>query len=189
MTKNDTSHKKELRLPEFDYSQAGAYFITICADKRRELFGEINGFQVVESEIGKVVSLCWEELPRAYSFIALDSWVVMPNHFHGVIWIGSNNSEKKSLSRIVAGFKAMATSKSKEAMKGSRLWQPNFYEHVIRSERELTNIREYIANNPLNWKTDPNNLDAIETKDIEFDKYLKVRTPSWLAPENCNRSV
>ncbi len=186
MNINGGNRRKALRLPEFDYSQAGAYFITICADERRFLFGEIKGFQVAESEIGKIVSQCWEQLPRAYSFIALDSWVVMPNHFHGVIWIGSNNSAKKSLSRIIAGFKAMATSKCKEAKYCSKLWQPNFYEHVIRSEKELLNIREYIANNPLNWETDSNNPDAIETNDIEFDKYVNTKTPSWLVSKICN---
>jgi putative transposase len=183
MTKNKAECENKLRLPEFDYSQAGAYFVTICADERRSLFGKVHGSQVSESDIGNIVSRCWEELPLVYSFIALDAWVLMPNHFHGILWIGNENSAKKSLSRIIAGFKSIVTSKVKREMCVSKIWQPNFYEHVIRSEKELLNIREYIANNPLNWNTDPDNPNAIETKGIEFDKYVNVRSPSWLGPE------
>jgi hypothetical protein len=94
----------------------------------------------------------------------------------------NSNRNNKPLSRIIAGFKATATSIAKQAMIETKLWQPNFYEHVIRSEKELFNIREYIANNPLNWQKDPENPNAIEQEEVCFDKYANVRAPSWLTP-------
>lgn len=172
------------RLHGFDYKQQGAYFLTICSYQRSCLFGRIVDFRVCESEVGRVISECWMNLGNIYGFVELDAFVVMPNHFHGILWITGENTLKKPLSRIIAGFKAASTSRARSLGNSNiRIWQRNFYEHVIRSDKELLNVREYVANNPTNWANDPENPSYMGSDVFPFDKYDDVRTPSWLGPE------
>ena len=151
----ETKRRRSIRLPGFDYSQAGAFFVTICANNKDCLFGQIADFRMQPNAIGIMVTECWNDLAEHYAFISLDTWAVMPNHLHGIIWFGNDNPAKKSLSGIVAAFKATSTSQARKAFGSSlKLWQRGFFEHIIRDECGLFRIREYINANPVNWALD-----------------------------------
>ncbi|MBX9950574.1 MAG: hypothetical protein K2Y39_15505 [Candidatus Obscuribacterales bacterium] len=169
------------RLTGFDYSRAGAYFITICTQGRVCLLSEIQACQVKMTRIGNVVSECWINLPCRYSFIQLDTFIVMPNHFHGILWITDENSRRKSLGQLIGSFKAESSSRIKQlGIIDQKLWQSDFYEHIIRSEKELELFREYIANNPENWANDHNHPEYAGGYVPVFDKYENVTPATWL---------
>lgn len=137
------------RLNGYDYSKPGNYFITICTKDREQLFGEVIDEKVKLSETGKIVSDCWYDLPNHYPNIILDEFIVMPNHIHGIIII-HNSPDKKSkhgLSEFIRAFKSFSSRRINELTK-SYIWQPRFYDRIIRSDNELDRIRLYIKNNP-----------------------------------------
>lgn len=162
-------HRRSLRLPGYDYAQAGAYFVTLCTYDRECLFGDIVDGETRLNEYGEVIATCWHWLSTQYPQVELDVWVVMPNHFHGILVLTDDRrdgsptaptpSRKKPLGRLIGAFKTIATKRINEirAMPGVLLWQRNYYEHVIRNENDLHDIRHYIVNNPLRWMEDENN--------------------------------
>jgi putative transposase len=81
----DIHHRRSIRLQGYDYSQAGWYFITVCVRERLHLFGEINNGEMILNDMGRVVSDCWLDLPKHYKNVVLDEFVIMPNHFHGIV--------------------------------------------------------------------------------------------------------
>ena len=172
--------RKQIRLKEYDYSQPGAYFITICTKDRMTLFGKIVGGDVIMNEYGKIVGSCWNALTDHYDNIALDEFVVMPNHIHGIIIINDNAVgarlprpyKKITLGNIVGYFKYQSTVRINEIQKtpGCSVWQRGFYEHVIRDENSLNHICEYITTNPVRWQIDRENLNCIDTD--AFDQWL-----------------
>lgn len=199
--------RRTLRLPQFDYTQFGAYFITICIQNRLFLLGEINAGQMILSEAGEMVRRSWEMLPGRFSSLQLDYYVVMPNHFHGIVFI--NDAVKKnrildvlgdrrirpvsrpqgtvpdSVGRMVQAFKSITTLAYINGVRNQgwrpfsgKLWQRNYYEHIVRDEKALTKIREYIETNPLRWHLDRENPFA-QGHD-EFDKWLKSFSMSSL---------
>jgi len=166
-------NRRSIRLPEYDYSQDGWYFITICTKSQKCLFGKFANGQIQLYEYGRIVDKCWRWLSNQYDYVHLDEYVVMPNHLHGIINIcrGSSrtaltriaptrNTQKcKPLSRLIGAFKTISTKRINNIQKtpGSKLWQRNYYEHIIHNEEELNRIRQYIADNPANWQTDEEN--------------------------------
>jgi REP element-mobilizing transposase RayT len=159
------------------------------------LFGRIINEEMQLSETGRIVEAEWLNVEVARTNVKLDQFVVMPNHFHGILWIEENNEGTEcrgtascaptfpalprfghvvsgSLSAIIRGFKSAVTNRLNKMSNtgGNTLWQRNFYEHVIRNERALNRIREYIINNPLSWKLDRENQER-EGED-GFDKWL-----------------
>jgi REP element-mobilizing transposase RayT len=164
----DIHHRHSIRLREYDYSSSGAYFITICAFQRECLFGEVVDGEMRLNEVGKIVREEWLNTAVMRPDVYLDVYVIMPNHFHTVIFvhddIGAHSSaplrrQSGSIGSIVAGFKSAAT-KRINALRdnpGCPVWQRNYYEHVIRNENDLATIRQYIADNPLKWDLDENN--------------------------------
>ena len=175
-----TTHQRHsLRLKGYDYSQAGAYFVTICAYNKEYLFGDIINGVMRMNEYGKTVREKWLLSSKLRSEIKLDEFVIMPNHFHAIviIWsIGTNTvgangrsplrMKPKSLSSLMAGFKSSATSRINGLRNspGVPVWQRNYYEHIVRNEDELNRIREYIINNPLQWQFDRENPRHIPDK-------------------------
>jgi putative transposase len=147
--------RHRLRLAGFDYSETGAYFVTICARNRQRLFGEIVEGQIRCSRSGSIVASCWDAIPRHFGHVALDAFVVMPNHVHGVLLfleaVGAGHA--RPLQVVVGSFKSAAS-----RLIGASVWQRNYWEHIIRSDGELDSIRSYIEDNPLRWLTDPENL-------------------------------
>ena len=125
---------------------------------------------------GHLVRDSWEWLAARHPYVMLDEYVVMPNHLHGIITIddqgrgGSRTAPismpRKSLGRIIGAFKTVSTKRLHLCHKkfSGPIWQRNYYEHVIRNDRELTGIREYIANNPVQWELDRYNPEAQERR-------------------------
>ena len=192
--------RRSIRLKGYDYSTAGAYFVTVCADGRALLFGDIVDDAVRLNPCGMVVSETWDALPVHYVYVSLDAFIVMPNRVHGIILfddradalVGADLTTQTSGTKSVgAGFKPAPTSggivgsgaglkpaptrhglpeivrafKTFSAKRindlrgtpGAPVWQRNYYEHVVRDERALNRIRQYIAENPVRWADDPDN--------------------------------
>jgi putative transposase len=141
------SRRKNLRLPDYDYSTMGAYFITLVTRLRAPLFGHITNTQLINSRMGDIAGREWRALPTRIPGLTLDAYILMPNHLHGILWLGENRLYP--LSRIIALYKAGVTRHCRQ-----KIWQFNFYERVIRDERELYFARQYIEQNPLRWELD-----------------------------------
>ena len=176
MTYNPTIHRrKSIRLQGYDYSQAGAYFITVCTHSRAPLFGEIVDGVMVLNTAGQIVEKCWCAIPEHFPQVTLDEFVVMPNHVHGIITVGVNNvvgandylpqpSKKtprplqhgtsRTIGSMVRGFKIGVTRWFRANTDIHAVWQRNYYEHIIRNEDAYLKIAEYIQTNPQRWETD-----------------------------------
>lgn len=185
-----TNRRRSLRLSGYDYSRAGAYFVTICVHGRQCLLGNIVDDEMRINEYGKIVFECWNKLPHRFPSIELDFSVVMPNHLHGIIIIvgagfpgpsgktsarGEETSplpRKARLGQPVAYFKYQSTKQINELRRipGTKVWQRGFYDHIIRDDTSLNRIREYIATNPLRWHLDQENPRS-QGRD-EFDLWL-----------------
>ncbi len=180
-------HRRSIRLKGYDYSQAGAYFVTIVTHDRECAFGEVVECEMRLNEIGQVASECWVAMPTHHSNIELDEFVVMPNHIHGIILIVADghgdarrgvqlnaptdykptrNADNRmsvispyrgTLSVVIRTFKAAVTTAAREINRQGFAWQRNYHEHIIRNDRDLERIRAYILNNPPNWHADAEN--------------------------------
>jgi putative transposase len=152
-------HRRSIRLKGYDYSTAGAYFITICTHDREQLFGDIVDRTMVLNELGNIAQLHWHKLERHYANLIVDRSVVMPNHLHGIMILDSSIEDSKSISEIIGSFKTFSARKINKIrkLKGVPVWQRNYYERIIRTETELDYVRQYIVNNPINWQIDINN--------------------------------
>jgi len=161
----DIHHRRSIRLRNYDYSQPGAYFVTLSTYQRTFLFGEIKEQRMLLNQYGKTVQFCWADIPNHYSSVLLDSFVVMPNHVHGIIIITVGAglkpapTRKYPLSEIIRAFKTFLARQINKirATLGVPVWQRNYYERIIRNEKELASIREYIENNVIEWESDSEN--------------------------------
>jgi REP element-mobilizing transposase RayT len=157
--------RRSLRLPGYDYSQAGAYFITACIHNRAMLFGAVIDGDVRLSEMGTIVQQTWDELPTHYHGIDLDAFIVMPNHVHGIIILADQSERRHGIPEIVRGFKTFSARRVNERAGQSGVrWQRGYYEHVVRNEKALDRIRAYIANNPARWADDPENISRVSAE-------------------------
>jgi putative transposase len=157
-----------LRLPGYDYSQNGAYFVTVCTSHRLCLFGSMHGDVFVPYEAGIAMEDVWNTLPSRFPHVELDAFVVMPNHIHGILLFDGSETESASLIRVVGAFKSLSTLAYGRGVRQQRwlpfegrLWQASFYEHVIRSGEAMDRIRSYIQDNPARWEHDHENLDRM----------------------------
>jgi len=177
----DIHHRRSIRLKNYDYSQPGPYFVTVCTHNRESLFGHIHENAMIMNEAGGMVDRWWRELPKKYPMIDTDAHTVMPNHFHGIVVIvgaalrgrpdesnpnngGQPHRVAPTLGDMIDWFKTMTTNDYIRGVKHGqwrpfpgKLWQRNYYEHVIRDEGDLNAIREYITNNPASWDKDNEN--------------------------------
>ncbi len=188
-------HRRSIRLKGYDYSQEGAYYVTIVAQNRACLFGDVVGGEMILNDAGQMLHSQWEALPQRFPNVELDEFIIMPNHLHGIIVItdktkpnaipsdaskrgGAMNTGEAGISRtptedaphdptlgnIVGAWKSIVTD---EYIRGvyhlnwqpfdRKLFQRNYWEHIVRDEPDLNRIREYIINNPTNWESDENN--------------------------------
>ena len=159
-------HRRSIRLRGYDYSQVGTYFVTICAMNRECIFGEVANGIMHPSQIGEIVLKWWNELTNYYRPAKLDEFLVMPNHMHGIIVIGESSgsasrllSDKRTLGQLVGYVKFQITKEINRIRdRGySKVLQRDYYEHIIRNEREWNLVAEYIRNNPVNWREDLDN--------------------------------
>jgi len=160
--------RRSIRLPEYDYSRSGAYFITVCSFNKELVFGKIVGGRIVLSEIGKIAAKYLEDIPNHFDNVFVDEYIIMPNHIHIILSIvGVQNFEPlrheyqkiipKSIGSIVRSYKASVTKWCKENDYKKFKWQRNYFEHIIRNDEDYIRIREYIRNNPLKWEVDEEN--------------------------------
>ena len=203
-------HRRSIRLKGYDYTQPGAYFITMCAYQRMHVFGEVINGEMKLSALGKIVREEWLRSAEIRKEIQVfeDEFIIMPNHLHGINWIveapnmnrahamrpntipptsmppkpqkpdvrrASLRRVPRSLGSFIAGFKASVTSRAERNLNMTGIWQRNYYEHIIRNDRELNNIRWYILNNPLNWQLDRDNLQNIRklSPPEQVEEYVK----------------
>ena len=159
--------RRSIRLRGYDYSTPGAYFVTACTQNRFPLFGQVANDKMEANRFGAIVEDCWAKLPDHYDNVALDAFILMPNHVHGVIIIkdeptGIGAGLRRGLPEIVRAFKTFSARKINEMRPsiGTPVWQRGFYDHVIRSEDELDRVRAYIMDNPRRWLEDVDNPDA-----------------------------
>ena len=211
----DKHHRRSIRLKNYDYSWSGMYFVTICVQNRELLFGKIVGDEMHLNEAGQMVQSVWGTLPERFSNFESDEFVVMPNHFHGILIIKperlteetkasieegtslvdvpasidsmgtlldtftlevsiTNENEPEtapSLGDAIGALKSMTTHKYIQGVRqhdwapfDRRLWQRNYWEHIIRNEMSLNEIRGYICNNPASWVNDRLHPDAPPNK-------------------------
>lgn len=153
--------RKDIRLKNYDYSHLGHYFVTMCTYDRKNFLCQIVGgdaqvasFQTEMKlmDVGWIVDKYINNINKVYDNVKLDYYVIMPNHIHLIRVINNaiiTDTNKTSLSQVINSFKVLTS-------KGCKcpIWQRNYYEHIIRTEQELEEIREYIQNNPLNWNKD-----------------------------------
>lgn len=180
-------HRHSVRLSGYDYTDDGAYFVTICTFNREHLFGEVDETIMRMNTQGEIVMDCWNALPTHFPYAECDSFVIMPNHVHGIVLINkkqegavsprSPQAPKRefakpivgSLSTIIGSFKSAATRHINQLREtpGAALWQGRFYEHVIRDEDDWNAHRLYIQTNPARWTIDRENLPPDERMAME----------------------
>lgn len=177
-------NRKSIRMKGWDYRNEGAYFVTICACQMACIFGRVENSRMILNSWGQIVVKTWLEVPDHFDDVILDEFICMPNHLHMIIWIQYAESLGKrhafslhphttpqseigvasgSLGAIIGSFKSAVT-KEINLLRNEKqppIWQPRFHDRIIRNERELSAIRQYIRNNPKNWKEDRDWSDDI----------------------------
>lgn len=156
---SDPPRRKPLRLPEYDYSTAGMYFVTICTHGRELLFGRVHAETVALSSYGLIVQECWDSIPQHYPGVRTDAFVIMPNHVHGLVQLTETAGHTRTLGRVIGSFKSAVSGRvnSIRATPGAPVWQRGYFERVLRNENELLRARRYIVDNPLKWHLDQEN--------------------------------
>ncbi len=175
-------NRRTIRLKEYNYAQTGAYFVTVCVQERKCFFGNIINGQIILNGAGRMIENNWHNLSQRFANIELDEFIIMPNHLHGVIKIivgaplvgaqkkdnmvaennvGAGTRPAPTLGDMIGVFKSITTNEYIRNVKNNdwqpfnkRLWQRNFYEHIIRDENDLNRVREYIITNPAKWEED-----------------------------------
>ena len=149
--------RKQLRLKEYDYSQNGYYFITICTYERQQILSDLCRGGVLLRPIGKIAENEIKELIERYN-IEINQYVIMPDHIHMIIKIKSNDkraeqSPAPTVGDMICAFKSITTkiANKNDDCSGRKIWQRNYYEHIIRDENDYIIRAEYILNNPIKW--------------------------------------
>ncbi len=162
------TYHKSIRLKDYDYSQPGGYFITVCTANKQRVFGNISNDQTDPNRFGLIVREEWLKTAAIRPYVELDAFVVMPNHFHGILLIAEDSGATQrvaatrtlrphSVGSIIGQFKSASTKSIRRSGLETFAWQRNFYEHIIRNEDDLAEIREYIIGNPAKWSEDEDN--------------------------------
>jgi len=179
MNEQPLPQRKSPRLKGYDYSQEGAYFVTICTYQRIHLFGDVVNGKMEFSDFGQIAHSLWATISDHRSNIFLDAHVVMPNHMHGILFItdqqyspqtpvgmrrassvASQNHSKGSrsgtLGTIIGAYKSAVTRNINQQMglRSPIVWQDSFHDHIICSEQALNNLRQYVDTNPTRWAED-----------------------------------
>lgn len=189
-------NRHSIRLPGYNYARPGSYFVTLCVQGRASLFGDVLAGDMQLNQAGQEIERWWVELPEKFPLLELDEHITMPNHFHAIITLVdpqtqpfgslrrgmSWQQDSAALSEILQWFKTMTTNAYIRGVKElgwprfqGRLWQRNYYEHIIRNGAALRNIRNYIRANPAMWAFDQDNFQAIAVNKDALTKVLAVK--------------
>lgn len=157
-------HRRSIRLKGFDYSRGAVYFVTMCVQDRRWLFGEVVRDAMVLNHAGKIVTGSWAWLADRYPYVEQDVWRVMPDHFHGILMVHADpnrnrkiallpGTRRKPLGRLIGVFKTVSTKRINrlQGTPAQRVWQRGYFEHVVRDPGSLEQLRAYVAGNPARW--------------------------------------
>ena len=170
-------HRRSLRWHKHDYASAGAYYVTICVEGFQCLFGNVSAGVMNLNEAGRMVDSQWRSIPARFPTMGLDECAVMPNHFHGILHItgapyagdpkGVGTRPAATLGDAIGSFKSLTTDRYIIGVRQlgwprfeRRVWERNYYEHVIRDPVESEKIRQYIRTNPLMWTDDRYNSES-----------------------------
>jgi len=164
---DDLPSRRPNRLFGYDYSRPGYYFITVCTAQHRCLFGNMQMLVLEPTNLGRICQQEWENLAQRFFHIALDEYVLMPNHLHGIIQICDDfhgkdvhhtqgHVVKGSLAVMIQSFKAAVTNKARilTGVKSTDIWQRGYWDRILRNEKELEICRYYIQNNVNRWVDD-----------------------------------
>lgn len=151
--------RKSPRLKGYDYSQSGAYFVTICTHQRQYLFGDIQNDAMHRNDLGRIADEELLLLPKRWQTVDIDLYVVMPNHIHAIIVLDTAETDGKNavptLGHVVGSYKAGVTRLARrDGLHEGLLWQTRYHDHIIRSEKSLNYIRQYVHHNPARWEED-----------------------------------
>ena len=176
---SNLTNRQSTRLKTYDYSLEGSYFITIVTQDRLHLFGKIANSQMILNAVGEIVKQEWENSIQLRSNISLGDFIIMPDHMHMILTIDhqiTNDKESKewehstpkspsqTIGAIIRGFKGACTKKINlffnitgelqlaPTFYKNKIWQRNYYDHIIRNQADYNRIEQYIIDNPLNWK-------------------------------------
>jgi putative transposase len=169
------------RLPGWDYSSPGAYFVTLCTKGMLNWFGDVVDGTMQLSPIGEIVADEWKKTEQIRPDVSLDQWIVMSNHLHGIVVIRETSMvethrdaslppfnkqnkfgpQRNNLASIIRGFKSASSKRIHVSGCAEFAWQPRYYDHIIRNERSFNKIREYIANNVMQWEFDRNHPSGL----------------------------
>ena len=179
----DRHRRRSVRLGGHDYTQPGAYFVTICTHDRQCLFGDVIAGQMQLNKVGRIVCEEWRKTAEVREDVIIDEFVVMPNHVHGVLALvgatrrvallsegtdGKGNQPKGpvrgSIGAIVGQIKSVATKRINKlrGTPGALVWQRNYHDRIPRSDSALSAVREYIRRNPADWGADPDNPEGCQ---------------------------
>ena len=188
-------HRRSIRLQGYDYSQAGAYYVTIVTYHRDCLFGEIVNEEMILNDLGKIADECWRAIPEHFPNVELGAHVIMPNHAHGIIVIHNDESRPNvgatqwvaptpgtrpagpkpgSLGAILGSYKSAVSYRINKEHNATGIWQRNYYEHIIRDEKDLQNKTDYIDANPSLWDEDDNNHPRIMTANSRMPAHIRL---------------
>jgi REP element-mobilizing transposase RayT len=150
------------RLRGWDYGGGGMYSVTICTQHRICHFGEIGEQGLILSPAGEIVAEEWQATTNLRPYVALDAWVVMPNHFHGILFVQppSLSGPRRNLGAIIGQFKGACTSRIWAASHRDFAWQTRYWDQIVRDEESLAGLRQYIHDNPARWREDRLHPDA-----------------------------
>lgn len=161
MNNPDKHHRRSIRLKGYDYSQTGLYFITICTHNRAYLFGDVANGEMIANDAGRMIADEWLKLPDRFKNLVLHQYAVMPNHFHAIMEIAGIATANKTIGDMIGAFESISTVEYIRGVKTNdwqpfdrKLWQRNYWEHIIRDEMSYFKISEYITTNPANWDND-----------------------------------
>ncbi len=190
MTDQPRSHRRRsIRYKGYDYTQPGAYFVTIGAFERKFIFGKIINNEIQLYDLGRIAYTCWQQIPNHFTNVEVEPFVIMPNHIHGIITIldddrsgtvhrrgtiyraptmdtGKTREEfgkpvPGSLATIIRTYKAAVSRIARKELGMVNIWQRNYYEHIVRNQMELEKIGKYILANPQQWADDPENVSLL----------------------------
>ncbi len=170
-------HRRSIRLQGYDYSQVGGYFVTIVTWHRECLFGVVVNGEIMLNRRGQIADECWQDISNHFPYVELGSYIIMPNHMHGIIVINDDRRGTMdvgathasplqtrprgvlpgSLGAIIGSYKSAVTKRIGREMNETGIWQRNYYEHIIRDDKDLRNKTEYILANPQLWEEDDEN--------------------------------
>lgn len=171
--------KKQYRYKNYDYTQNGFYFVTICTKDKKMFFGEIENGKIKLSDVGLIAEKFWLEIPSHFLFVKLHKFVIMPDHMHGIVEIDNGRNAprrdptekcnfagihplvKNSLSSIINHFKGNVKRYCNKNNFGYFIWQSRFHDRIIRNEKELEGASQYIINNPSKWELEKNNPENL----------------------------